>query len=186
MEPEILIRRAGAALLTVALAAPVAGCAALDDVADQASVSSGGERGRVVKVVDGDTLRVRIAGGRTQRIRMARIDAPEQSTTRYAHPECGGAEATEQLQRLVAGATVTLSRPSSEDTDRYGRLVREVTVDGRSVDEAMARGGWAKPYRVPTASGGAAANRRIARAAADARRHRRGVWALCGAFGKAL
>lgn len=143
--------------------------------------SGGGESGRVLRVVDGDTLRVRL-DGQDERIRLALIDAPESSALRYGHAEPCGADATRRLRQLVANRRVRLTRPSSQDRDRYGRLLREVHAGGRSIDEQLVAEGWARPYRVPARGGGAAANRRIAAAADDARRHRRGVWARCGGF----
>ncbi|MCK9250818.1 MAG: thermonuclease family protein [Solirubrobacteraceae bacterium] len=137
------------------------------------------------RVIDGDTLRVRRGNGETVAVRLALIDAPELSRTRYGRAECGGREAAAFLRQHAKG-TVTLRRPGGKDTDRYGRQVREVVRRGRSIDEMVVTAGWAKPYRVADRSGGAAANRRIERAAARAKRDRRGVWARCGGFARPI
>jgi micrococcal nuclease len=175
--------RRAVCLLASAVALATSGCAVLEAPRAADEPAGARQRAEVLAVTDGDTIRVSL-NGRTERIRMALLDAPEASSTRYGRPECGGSEATRRLENLLDGGRVTLTRPSSENRDKFGRLVREVRVDGRSVDEQMIRGGWAKPYRVPAADGGAAANRRIARAAATAKRKQRGVWALCGRFGR--
>ncbi|WP_036725179.1 thermonuclease family protein [Patulibacter minatonensis] len=147
--------------------------------ADGAPVRDGG---RVTRVVDGDTVHVRIRGGGDETVRLALVDAPESSTTRYGRTECGGVEATTFLRRLVDGREVALRRPGGEDRDRFGRTVAELMADGRSVDEQVVAAGWAKPFRVPSTAGGSAANRRIRTAADDARTDRVGVWRLCGGF----
>lgn len=175
-------------LALAGVAAGIVGCGSEFGAGSQQQTATTdvGKTATVVRVVDGDTVKVRSGrAGKTRTVRLALIDAPESSSQRYGHAECGGAEAKRALERLVAGRTVSVGRPSSErSVDRYGRLIREITVRGRSVDEQLARDGWAKPYRVPNGAGGRAANRRITRAAEDAKRHRRGVWSGCGGFGR--
>lgn len=178
-------RAAAAALVLLGLLAGALLADPGDDAPDGGAVRPDGplERGRVTAVVDGDTVHVR-AGGASTTVRLALVDAPESSRLRYGHAECGGAQAARFLRGLVAGREVRLRRPGGEDRDRYGRAVRELVVDERSVDLALLEAGWARPYRVPSRDGGAAANR-AARAAADAaRRADRGAWALCGGFGR--
>lgn len=167
-------RRSHAAITVAAVIAGtgVCGCATFDQ--DPAAATTGV---RVLNVVDGDTLNVVLAGER-ERVRLALVQAPEVTGT----PMCGGPQATAALRRLITGHRLRLRRPSTQNRDRYGRLIREVLADGRSVDEQLVRDGWATQFRVPAGGGGAAANRRIARAAADARTHQRGVWKLCGSF----
>lgn len=179
--PQLRTPRATLASVAIVGALSVAGCAGVGG--DDSSTASTTTGVRVVKIVDGDTLNVKI-NDTPQRIRAALDDSPEKSSTRYGAPECGGQQATEAFRRLIAGRRVTLRRPSTEDRDHYGRLIREILADGRSVDEELVREGWAKQFVVPAGGGGAAANRRIARAAADARQHRRGIWKVCGGFNR--
>ncbi|ATY33232.1 thermonuclease family protein [Sphingomonas psychrotolerans] len=89
-------------------------------------------------VVDGDTFWL---GG--ERIRIADIDAPETHPPRCAEEARLGSAATERLQALLNHGPVTL-QIADRDTDRYGRKLRIVTRDGRSlggqlVDEGLAR-----------------------------------------------
>lgn len=147
-----------------------------------ASPDAGGVR--IVRVVDGDTVWGEGRGQRVVKLRLALADAPESTATRFGHAECGGAQAARVLRRLVFDRRGRLRRPGGEGEDRFGRQVAELVVDGRSVDERLVRTGWARPYRVPSGDGGAAANRRIQAAAAEARAEGAGVWGLCGGFGK--
>ena len=78
---------------------------------------------RVVRVVDGDTIIVRI-GGRDERLRYIGMDTPE--TVKPDTPvQWMGPEASRANAALVAGQNVVLEKDVSE-TDRYGRLLRYV------------------------------------------------------------
>ena len=79
--------------------------------------------GTVARVVDGDTVRLRTAAG-TTRVNLRGIDAPELD-------ECFGASARRRLARLLPrGARVSFTRG-------------EIRRNGRSVNVAMVRGGFA-------------------------------------------
>lgn len=106
-------------------------------------------RGRLIDVVDGDTLRVRPLT-RTLRRRYERlvgIDTPE--TNRPGTPvECGGPEATAGLTRLAEARPVRLRTDPFQDTfDRYGRLLAYAKLRG-GPDLALTqlRRGWAEMY----------------------------------------
>jgi micrococcal nuclease len=85
-------------------------------------------RAKVVRIVDGDTIIVRI-GGRDERLRYIGMDTPE--TVKPGSPvEWMGPEASRANAALVEGRTVELEKDVSE-TDQYGRLLRYVwIVDG--------------------------------------------------------
>lgn len=96
---------------------------------------------RVERVVDGDTLVVRI-GGREETVRLIGIDTPEVSPS-----ECGNRAATQALTDLADGRRVELVTDSSQDKrDRYGRLLRYVEVGGKDAGEEVLRRGWARVY----------------------------------------
>jgi hypothetical protein len=77
-------------------------------------------KGRVTDVVDGDTLDVRLRGGRSERVRLIGIDTPEV----YGGAECGGRQASAAMRRIVEGRRVRLrTDPSQSRRDRYGRLL---------------------------------------------------------------
>jgi endonuclease YncB( thermonuclease family) len=104
-------------------------------------------------VVDGDTFWI---GG--DKVRIAGIDAPETHDYRCASELALGDRATETLHALLNSGAVTmtviedfaqsgtLSEGRARDRDRYGRLLRNVAVDGADVGEAMVGAGVAREY----------------------------------------
>lgn len=93
----------------------------------------------VVRVIDGDTVDVRIKERRV-RVRLLNIDTPE--STKPGQVECLGAEATDLTSSLLSpGETVDLSY-DDDLYDRYGRLLAHVrTSDGVYVSDEIARQG---------------------------------------------
>ena len=94
-----------------------------------------GWEGTVVRVLDGDSLRVR-QGGRIVTIRLYGIDCPE-----YGQKFWREAKAT--ASDLVRGKNVTVE---PLDTDRYGRIVAVVGSRDRSVNKELVRRGMAWVY----------------------------------------
>ena len=86
---------------------------------------------------DGDTCRTTTG----EKIRLACIDTPELRGKR-AQPERAKA-ARERLRGMVVGRTVNLRRIT---TDRYGRTVGELYVDGMNVQQAMVASRHAEIY----------------------------------------
>jgi endonuclease YncB( thermonuclease family) len=93
--------------------------------------------GRIVGVVDGDTVDLLTDSKQLVRARLAGIDAPER-----AQPF--GAVAKKALSDLVFSKRATLT---GSKRDRYGRVVAKVSVDGRDVNLAMVRMGYAWHYK---------------------------------------
>ena len=130
--------------------------------------------GDVVKVTDGDTLKVRIRGVGIRDIRIIGIDTPEV----YGGVQCGGRNASQRMKRLApVGSTVTLiSDPSQDDRDRYGRLLRYVERKGKDVGRAQVNLGEAKVYVFDRPFRRTNGYKRVQR---DARRDGRGSWRDC-------
>lgn len=86
----------------------------------------------VTKFVDGDTID--LSTGET--VRFIGIDTPERG-------RCGYKEATAALKKLVGKKPVELAGGARDDRDKYGRILRYVSVDGKDVGLEMIRTGWA-------------------------------------------
>ncbi|THD37880.1 MAG: thermonuclease family protein [Sphingomonas sp.] len=101
-------------------------------------------------VVDGDTFWID-----GEKVRVADIDAPETHPPRCAHEADLGERATLRLQALLNAGPVTLAA-ADRDTDRYGRLLRIVERNGRSLGGQLVAEGLARPWtgrRLPWCDG---------------------------------
>jgi endonuclease YncB( thermonuclease family) len=92
--------------------------------------------GRVVKIADGDTLTIVIAG-QQEKIRLSDIDTPERR-------QPFGTRAKQALSELTFGKTITVSTTTR---DRYGRVIGQITADGVDVNAELVRLGYAWVYR---------------------------------------
>ncbi|MCL6709079.1 thermonuclease family protein [Pseudomonas sp. R2.Fl] len=92
-------------------------------------------------VVDGDTFWYR-----GEKIRIADIDTPELSPPRCAREKAlGEAAKRELLTQLNAGA-FEIAAAGGRDTDRYGRKLRTVIRNGRSIGDALVAKGLARRW----------------------------------------
>lgn len=118
-----------------------------------------GTKGKVVRVMDGDTVRVaakKRGVRKVSKLHLAGIDAP-------ARGECLGKAARKRLRSLLP---------------RRARIVvrrREIRRGGRSANVAMVRAGLARVKRAPARS----LRRRLRRAQRSARKRERGIFGRC-------
>src|ERR1700712_2154961 len=157
---RMLLRVPIAACGTVLTAIMLAGCSSsAPGGAEQASAGSGDDApataelsgAKIPRVVDGDTLHVRLASGKDQKVRLIGIDTPETSTLRNGHTECGGEQAAGLARTLSSRwPRVNLSPDPGQDAyDQYGRLlayVEPVAAQGTTFQQELLRGGWARVY----------------------------------------
>lgn len=136
------------------------------------------QKARVQRVVDGDTVKVRLGrrgNGKRRTVRMIGIDTPEV----FGKRECGGKLASKAMKRkLKRGTLVTLVRDRPQgNRDRYGRILRYIIKRRIDINRRTVWQGWARvavyghdPFnRV----------RSYRKAARKAKRHDRGVWRVC-------
>jgi micrococcal nuclease len=132
-------------------------------------------QGDVVRVVDGDTIRVRL-GDRTERVRYIGVDTPE-SVKPGTPVQCYAKRAAAANAALVAGQRVRLVG-DVEHRDRYGRLLAYVyrAGDGAFVNALLVRDGYARTLTIAPNVAHAAEFARLARTAREAGR---GLWRAC-------
>lgn len=131
-------------LLAVALAAPIA-VALAPDPAPQVALAPAGKHleGLVVSNHDGDTLTLKLDGGRVEKVRLLGIDTAEMAQGVW------GARARDFLSQLVKGKRVKV-RFDVQERDRYGRLLGYVyTQDGTFVNLELVRQGYAMVLTYP-------------------------------------
>ena len=165
-------RRAGGAVALLTLLLAVTGCG--DPGASGATGTPG--RATVVRVVDGDTVVVRL-GGREEHLRLIGIDTPESVDPRKP-VQCFGREASRRLKALLPEGTVVRIERDVEQRDHFGRLLGYLwrAGDDLFVNRAMVADGFAHPLSIPpnVAYGG-----QFAAAAAAARTSGLGLWRAC-------
>jgi micrococcal nuclease len=128
---------------------------------------------RVVRVVDGDTIEVRIEG-ELEDVRYIGVDTPE--TVKPDSPvECFGPQASNSNHNLVEGSRVRLVF-GVERRDIYGRLLSYVYLDGRFVNAELLRRGLARTLTIAPNDRFADRFKRLEIAAA---RRGRGLWSAC-------
>jgi micrococcal nuclease len=134
---------------------------------------------RVVRVIDGDTIEVAIAGS-DEDVRYIGVDTPE--TVKPGTPvQCYGRQASDKNHRLVEGRTVRLVF-DRERRDVYGRLLAYVYAPaggGRHsifVNAALVGDGYARTLAIPPNTAHAPLFSRLQSRAGQVGR---GLWGAC-------
>lgn len=91
---------------------------------------------KVIAVLDGDTVLIAQSGKRPSKVRLAEIDAPEK-----AQPF-----GMKSRQALVDQVLKREVRVETVATDKFGRLVAQLQIDGRSINQQQVRSGMAWEY----------------------------------------
>ena len=117
--------------------------------------------GKVVGVIDGDSIRV-MHEGKAEQIRLIGVDCPEKR-------QPFGTRAKEYTSELAFGQDVTVY---GEKRDRYGSRLAEILLpDGRSLNQELIKAGlawWFRKY---------SKDRRLGGLERQAREAMRGLWA---------
>ncbi len=115
---------------------------------------------KVIGITDGDTIKVLTADNQQIKVRLEAIDCPESK-------QPFGNKAKQAMSELVFGNSVTVMKTGS---DRYGRTLAFVVVDGANVSELMIQNGFAWHYVDYSDSV------ELARLEVEARQAKRGLW----------
>ena len=128
---------------------------------------------QVDRVIDGETIRVRLADGRRATVRVTGGETPE---TRHPTPgvEPGRPDASASTTRRLTGATVRLDLdPTGDHQNANGRILRYVVLaTGEHLNATLVRDGYGTAIRAFPYS----RQRECIALEAQARRARRGLW----------
>lgn len=105
---------------------------------------------KVTKAVDGDTIDVIMDMGfdimYKSRVRLFGIDTPE-SRTRNLDEKKRGLLAKKYLQEaLKAGNKLSIKTYKDNETGKFGRILGDVFIDGKSINAQMVKDFMAVPY----------------------------------------
>ncbi|PZF75133.1 thermonuclease family protein [Aestuariivirga litoralis] len=92
-------------------------------------------------MIDGDTIEVN-----GERIRMLDFDTPEISESKCPSEYAKGQKAKFRLLELLNSGAVEIRAAGTRDSDKYGRKLRLVLVNGRSVGDVLIAEGLAWPW----------------------------------------
>ena len=116
--------------------------------------------GRVTKVIDGDSIKVKDKDGKEFEVQMEGTDAPE-SKQEY------GKESTEALRKLVFDVDV---RVTWKKKDNFERLLAQVYVGDKHINSEMIRTGNAWHFKRYNQS------KALADLELEAKKEKRGLW----------
>lgn len=122
--------------------------------------------GRVVRVLDGDTVSVLDASNTEHRIRLMGIDAPEKK-------QPFGNKSKQSLSDLVYEKQVVVEYSKQ---DRYGRTVGKVIVNGRDANLEQVNLGMAWHYKKYQKEQPVDDRSKYARSEEQAKAEKRGLW----------
>ena len=93
--------------------------------------------GQVLRVADGDTITIITDGQQTKKIRLSEIDTPERD-------QPWGGQASLALSKKVANKSIVAK---VSGVDRYDRVIAEIFVEERNINQEMVSEGHAWAYR---------------------------------------
>lgn len=98
---------------------------------------------KVVKVIDGDTVKIQLPNGNVETVRLLLIDTPE-----TVHPTKGiqpfGPEASQFSKKLMPANSEVEVELGIGERDKYGRLLAYFYVDGKMVNKMLLEKGLAR------------------------------------------
>lgn len=119
-----------------------------------------------IRIIDGDTAEILIAGQESQRVRFLGIDAPEKK-------QAFGKVSTKTLQECTSNRPLQLV---AEKTDRYGRLVGKIYAGGIDCNLNQIKKGMAWHYKAYQKEQTPADRERYAHAETQAQQNKIGLW----------
>jgi micrococcal nuclease len=165
-----------AALVVSRLTLGCAGMGCEQETAPGSDLVTHGETpAELVRVIDGDTIVVRLPEGSEERVRYIGMDTPEEPRSGDPGGPLSG-EATAVNEVLVADGDLRLEF-DRDLRDDFGRLLAYVFADGVLVNEELVRRGLAVARSYPPNT---ARDEELAAAEREARAAGRGIWGLPG------
>ena len=132
------------------------------------------QRGKIVRVVDGDTVEVKLSKGGKVDVRLLGIDTPEV----YGGKECWGPQASRSAKRMLPKGTRVVLRSDKTQPlkDKYGRLLRYVLKGKTDISAVQVRKGNARVYVVGKKFSKFGKYSKLQK---QAKKAHRGLWGAC-------
>lgn len=140
---------------------------------------------RVIKIVDGDTLKINFQG-KKENVRLIGIDTPESKANKKAEKDSKrsgqdiktitalGKESADFTKSLVKQGDTVKIEFDVQQRDRYGRLLGYIYLNnGNMLNEEIIKAGYASPMTIPP---NIKHQERFLEAYRKARENKRGLW----------
>ena len=105
---------------------------------------------KVTKIVDGDTIDVMLDLGfdikYKSRVRLFGIDTPESRTRDKVEKKYGLLSKKFLQEQIKKSKKVTIKTYKGDETGKFGRILGDVFIDGKSVNSLMCQKGHAVEY----------------------------------------
>ena len=105
---------------------------------------------KVIKVVDGDTIDVMLDLGfdimYKSRVRLFGIDTPESRTSDKVEKKYGMLSKKFLKEALTKGKKIVIKTYKGDETGKFGRILGDIFIDGKSVNSALCKAHHAVPY----------------------------------------
>lgn len=131
------------------------------------------QRARVVRVIDGDTVVVKVDRKR-KTLRIIGIDTPE-SVHPQKRVECYAKRASKVSRRRLLGKTVNLVY-DVQQTDKYKRTLAYIELGRRDYGQWLLENGYARQLSIEPNT---TRKKRYSESESTAKKQKRGLWGAC-------
>ena len=132
-------------------------CDSSSDTNVEKTVKDDHLKASVIRVIDGDTVEVRLNDGKTDKVRLLGVDTPETNTKNkfgeygsITDMEClkiwGDKATTYAIDQLDKKEVVLVLDEDAGLRGYYGRLLAYVEVDGKDFNKSLVQLGYARVY----------------------------------------
>jgi micrococcal nuclease len=153
----------------------IAGAAKVSEVLLAPSAPTAPLIGRVVRVLDGDTVLVRVSG-KNLTVRAIGVNAPE-SVKKNSPVECFGLESSAYLKALLPKGKIVSLTLDRQRLDKYGRTLAYIALaDGTDVQRQLLSQGYASTMKIAPNTARAKEFEKLQR---TAKASKAGMWGVC-------
>ncbi len=145
------------AVLIIAMISMTFSCDSSSDTNVEKTVKDDHLKASVIRVIDGDTVEVRLNDGKTDKVRLLGVDTPETNAKNklgeygsVTDMEClkawGDKATTYAIDQLDKKEVVLVLDEDAGLRGYYGRLLAYVEVDGKDFNKSLVQLGYARVY----------------------------------------
>lgn len=128
------------------------------------------------RTIDGDTIEL-VISGKVEKVRLLLIDTPEKASSNTKEQPYAQEAKKRTKELLTQSKDISISFEKTQRTDKYGRILAYVFIDGQLVQDILVREGYA---RVAYYRGNERYYRQLQTSEVYARDSRKNIWSIDG------